>query len=187
MSVTITWADIEGFKKFSTVIKNMDKNVQKAAVRALNRAGDSAKGQVRKSLAKQTGLKQKLLQKALKTKKANADRLSYEIFSEGGNISLKYLSPRETRKGVSAAPFSTRKVFSRSFIFGGRFPNRHGLVRHGHVLVRNSKNQSFLTIVKSGVVIPNEMVKSESSAAFKRAVREVLPKRLQHELSFIGL
>lgn len=187
MSLVMTWKDIEGLEKYSAAIKNMDKNIVKAAVRALNRTGDSTKVQVRRKLAKQTGLKQKVLVRALKAKKANFNSLGYEIYSKGGDISLKYFSPRETRPGVSASPFSKRSVFKGTFMLGGRFPNRHGLVGNGHVFIRGGKTAKSMTKVKSGVIIPNEMVKGESREAFEEAVREVLPKRMEHELSRLGL
>lgn len=187
MPLIMTWADLEGFEKFSKVIKNMDKNVQKAAVRALNRTGDSARGQVRKALAKQTGLKQKVFQKALKTNKAKPGRLSYEIFSKGGDIALKFFAARETRGGVSANPFGQRKVFASTFMKGGLFPNRYGDVFHGHVVKRLGGRKFPIKVVKSGVIIPNEMVKGASQAAFEKAVKEVLPKRMEHELQRLGL
>lgn len=187
MPLVMTWKDIEGLEKFGTAIKNMDKNIAKAAVRALNRTGDSARVKIKRELAKQTGLKQKVLVRALKAKKANFSSLGYEIYSKGGDISLKYFSPRETRSGVSAAPFRKRSVFKSTFMLGGQFPNRHGLVGNGHVFIRGGKTAKSMTRVKSGVIIPNEMVKGESREAFEKSVREVLPKRMEHELSRLGL
>lgn len=37
-------------------------------------------------------------------------------------------------------------------------------------------------VVRSGVVIPAEMVRGQSQTAFFRAVDDALPRRLEHEL-----
>lgn len=187
MPIIMKWENDEGFKKFYEVLKSADKKVKRAAARALNRTGDNTRTSLKKVLAKQTGLKQSVLLRALKAKKANQNNLNYEIYSKGGNISLKYFSPRERRAGVSAAPFSKRTIFNRSFMFGGRFPKRHGAVGHGHVFIRGAGSAGALTKVKSNVVIPAEMVQRQSLLAFQKSVHDVLPKRISHELSRIGL
>ena len=142
-----------------------------------------ARTQVYRALTRQTGLKRQVIVRALKIRRPSYDDLRYEIRASGGDIALKYFSPRETRAGVSAAPFGKRTVFPHTFMKGGRFPNRSGLVFQGHVVKRVGSDRFPVVVQKSGVIIPNEMVTGETAAAFLRTGREVLVRRVEHELA----
>lgn len=158
--------------------------------RALNRAGDQARTKMRRTLAKQTGLKYRVISKALGTQRAFRGASKgglggsnqYVIYSRGGDIALKYFSARETRKGVTAAPFGKRRVFPGTFMKGGRFPNRKDLGRGGHVFRRTGAARFPIEKQKSGVIIPEEMLKGETRDAFYSIVEAELPDRLAHEL-----
>lgn len=181
--LVIGWKDVEELRSFDKYIKAMGSKFAVAGMRAINRTGDTTKTRVRRALSKQTGLKQQIVGRALKVKKASTSNLIYEISAKGGDISLKYFSARETRQGVSANPFGKRRLFAHTFIRGGRFPNRAGLVGGGHVFERKGGRGLPLYKIRSGVIIPNEMVKGASQDAFNKTVKEVLPKRIAHELS----
>lgn len=179
----IRWQDVDGLHRFDNGIKALGKNGHKVMQRALARSGDIARTQVYRSLTKQTGLKRKVIVRALKIKRPSYTDLSYTISARGGDIALKYFNPRETRAGVSAAPFGQRKVFPSTFMKGGRFPNRSGMVFHGHVMKRVGSDRFPIEVQKSGVVIPNEMVTGATADAFLNTVRARLPQRVEHELA----
>src|SRR5690606_7015065 len=120
--------------------------------------------------------------RTVKIKRPSYTDLTYEMRASGGDVALKYFDPRETRKGVSARPFGKRQVFPSTFMKGGRFPNRKGMVFNGHVMKRVGPDRFPIEVQKSGVIIPEQMVSGETAAAFQRVVREVLPRRVEHEL-----
>lgn len=203
MLFEMKWEDITGIKRVENAMGRLD-GMQKhlALQRALNHTGDKARTQVGRTLAKQTGLPYGVIRKALKTNKASGARqeffggpavvsanasLSYAITSRGGDISLKYFKARETRAGVTAAPFGQRRLFARSFIKGGRFPNRvtaKGL--NGHVYLRTGQGRGPLELQDSGVIIPAEMVSGASAKAFVEVVDRDLPDRVMHEIAIIA-
>lgn len=150
--------------------------------RGLNRTGDKVRTQVKRALVPQTGLKPGVIQRALKIKRANYGRLTYEIKSRGGNISLKHFGARETRAGVSAAPRGQRQIFPGSFVKGGRFPKRVALKMGGHAFSRTGKGRLPIEKQKSGVYIPDEMVSGTSAQAFYATARQHLPGDVAREL-----
>jgi len=180
--LTIGWKDVEGLKRFDNGIKAVGDDGRKVMQRAVARVGDMARTQVYRALTKQTGLKRKVVVRALKVTRPSWTDPSYTIMARGGNISLKYFAPRETRKGVSAAPFGKRKVFAHTFMKGGLFPNRSAVVFGGQVMMRTGSGRFPVEKQKSGVYIPSEMVSGATAKAFTSTVREKLPQRVEHEL-----
>lgn len=109
----------------------------------------------------------------------------HELPKGGWIVSLKYFATRETRRGVSAAPFGKRKVFPFTFMKGGCFPSRVPLSMGGHVWQPVGSDQLPVEKVKSGVIIPKEMVDGDTTATFQATAPSVMAKRLLHELSRI--
>lgn len=184
--LTIRWADVEGLKRFEAGIRALgDRKMRAVGNRAVNRTGDMARTQVRRALTKQTGLKRRVIVEAVKVTRSTPATLIYRMSAAGGDISLKHFAARETRRGVSAAPFGKRKIFAHTFIKGGLFPDRKTLAYGGEVFMPDLASSDWgrtFEVQKSGVVIPAEMVKGETKAAFERTVATVLPARLEHEL-----
>lgn len=187
--LVLRWQDVDGMLRFDNMLKVLSSSDSHNVLRkAVNRAGETAyKGRgpsVIRTLAKQTGLPQKLIRKAVRVKRANFASLEYRLDIAGGEISLKYFGARETRKGVTARPFGKRELFDGAFMKGGRFPNRvtaRGL--NGHVFRRVGSGRVPLEKIKSGVVLPTEMVSGDTAAGFQQIVRQVLPRRTMHELN----
>ncbi len=158
-------------------------NAPAAIARAVNHTGDKAKTRMVRTLTVQTGLKRGVIVRALHVTKASGKgALTYTIRSAGGNVSLRYFGARETRAGVSAAPWGHRQVFAGTFMKGGRFPNRVALRMNGQVMQRNGSSRMPIHSVKSGLYIPNEMVSGATAAAFREVAERDLPDRLVHEL-----
>lgn len=181
----IAWSDVEGLRQFEDAIRKITSqhDFGNAARRATNRTGDMARTKVVRALAKQTGLKQKLVRRIVVAKRANYDSFSYRMVATGGEMSLRYFKPRETRRGVSAAPFGERKVFAGAFMKGGAFPNRRPLSMGGHVFEREGRGRFPITKLRSGVVVPAEMLRDETARAFRASVQENLARRFAHEIN----
>lgn len=204
MSIRIRWEDVHDLKRLDNAMGRLSAHQKHLVLqRAVNHTGGKAKTQVIRALSKQTGLKRGVIVSAIRVGKArgasagNGDlfkegqgSLVYEMSAKGGDISLKYFSPRETRKGVTAAPFGKRTLIAKSFIKGGRFPARQFNVPtkgqsklNGHVYLRAGSARIPIVFQDSGVIIPAEMIKGATADAFRSTVEAELPKRAMHELS----
>lgn len=208
MALEIRWQDISGLIRADNALKRLDSHAKHLVLqRAVNHTGDKARTQVIKVLANQTGLTQKLIRKAVRVGRAwgaGADAetftegrgsLTYTLSTKGGDISLKYFKARETRAGVTAAPFGNRKLFAGTFMKGGHFPKRVAAKPlHGHVYKRigekiaaskgryQGKMRQGLEFQDSGVIIPAEMLKGATARAFMDVVETDLPPRVIHEI-----
>lgn len=169
MVLSLKWGNRAGVNKFAKAVDVLGSSrFLKAGNRAVNRVGGKAKTHTGRALRPQTGLKRPTIIRALKVKRSNWQTLTYEISSSGGDIALKHFCARETRKGVSAAPFGKRRVFAGTFLKGGLFPNRKALAMGGQVWKRVGGGRRPIEKQLSGVIIPNEMVKGRTKAAFER-------------------
>jgi hypothetical protein len=178
--------DAEAIARIEATMRAGANRTSDAIRRAINRSGDMARTQVVKTLVKQTGLKYGTIHRAVVPTRANYGSLIYKLRAVGGNVSLKYFGARETRAGVTAAPWGVRHLYAGAFISGGQFPNRvpiKGL--YGHVFQRAGGSRLPIEKLKSGVFIPKEMDEGDSAAAFMGTVKAVLPRRVEHEVGVI--
>jgi hypothetical protein len=187
--------DTVDISNLANMIGAAGKRAPAGFARALNRTGMKARTAMIKGLTAQTGLKPKVVRRALRSKKAHKANLAFTVESAGGNIALKYFSPRETRKGVSAAPFGKRRVFASTFMKAGWWPGR--VVKgnwNGQVFKRTGVTKKTeahpdgmdqFERQKSGVIIPQEMVQGATEAAFFNVAQRELPGDLAHELGLI--
>lgn len=187
MSGLFVSLDASAIARLGNQIGAAGKNAPLALARAINHTGAKARTQMVRALVPQTGLKRKTIIKALRENKASAGSLTYAIKSHGGNIRLKHFGARETRQGVSAAPWGRRAVYAHTFMKAGWWPNR--VVKsnwNGQVLERvgskTSTGNDRFQVVRSGLFIPDEMVQGASAAAFNSTAAADLPARLGHEL-----
>ena len=179
--------DAKDLDRLGNLIGAAGKRAPVALARAINHSGDKARTRMIRALAGQTGLKVGTTKRALRTTKAGAGGLTYVIRSRGGDIRLKYFGARETRRGVSAAPWNKRSIYPHTFLKAGWWPRR--VVKpswNGQVFERmGSKTKTGMDrfeTVRSGLLIPDEMVKGASADAFYSAVDQDLAARLAHEL-----
>lgn len=188
-TISVRWAD-DHLKKFGEQIDELNRRFPKVLPRIINQVGARAKTQVIRNLTKQTGLPRKTIVKAVgEPNKAGGKKLSYEMVTRGGQVRLKYLSPRETKPGVVAKPFGKRTLFQHTFMLGGQFPNRHGGKFDGHVMRRTGFGKRTdgstgvrLTQVRSNVVIPTEMTTGATAAAFNKIAGPLLQQRVEAAL-----
>lgn len=184
LELQVRWAAVRGISRLVGALQTLgEQKFRVIGNRVVNRTGDMARTHVRKALTAQTGLKRSVIVKAVRVTRSTPATLTYRMSAQGGDISLKFFSPRETRVGVSASPFGVRKVFPGTFIKGGRFPNRTGIVFHGHVMRREGAARFPIVVQQSGVVIPEQMVKGETATGFQRIAQDVLLRRMLHEIN----
>lgn len=184
MSVVIAkWAD-NHINLFGSRVEKLHRQFPVVLPRIVNQVGDRSKTQVIRALTKQTGLPRRTIVKAVgDPRRANGRQLSYEMVTRGGNIRLKYLAPRETRPGVTAAPWGKRTLFAGTFMKGGRFPNRKTVAKFdGHVFRRLNSSGTKITQARSGMFIPVEMTRDATRAAFERTAAPLLQVRIDAAL-----
>lgn len=176
--------DLSGLAIAGRRFAQVAKEAPEATRRAINHTGDKAKTAMKIALVIQTGLKRRTMDKALKSSKiSQRNGGSYVVKVVGGEAKLSKFGARETRAGVSAAPFNSRRVFGKTFKKGGHFPNRVAIPKlHGQVFVRAGSARFPIRVVKSGVILPNEMLKGLSAQAFYSTIARDLPTRLAYEI-----
>ena len=185
-------------QRFSNQLGVLGAQAPVALARALNHTGAKAKTQVVNALTKQTGLKRSIILRAVKVQGArhgneqfkvrNTDRLTYVLSTSGGDISLKFFSPKETRAGVTASPRGRRQLFAGTFVKSGRFPNRKGPYLGGHVYKNIAAGHAWkgkVELQNSGVSIPEEMLKGETAAAFEQVMTTQLEDRVAREIAWL--
>jgi len=175
----------------AAVILGSEAKARRAYRRALNEAGRDTTAPTYRALAKQTGLKPTVARRALRAKKAAMGSLSFELHGKGGDIGLKWFGARETRQGVSAAPFGKRGIWAGSFIKGGLFPNRKTLKFNGTVfrpgyggMFSHAWGRPF-SKVRSGVIIPREMVKGVTAETFQSVGGSKLAEKVNRHIRLV--
>lgn len=167
--------------RISNALKAAGKQIPLVLTRAVNHTGLKARTQMRRVLVPQTGLKAGTINRAVKSKNA-FNGGAFVILARGGNIRLKFFGARETKKGVTAAPWNKRKLYAGTFMKGGRFPNRVGLKMGGAVLKRTGRARLPIKGQRSGLYIAEELISGQSEQAFNSTVERELPGRIEHEL-----
>ena len=140
--------------------------------RALNRAGDQAFTQVKRVLAKETGLKVGRVAPALKKRRADLGRLRYEIDARGGHLKITggNFGARQVARGVSHRAWGRRQVAEGAFVPKGRSV-AFKRVRRSRLPIENLW----------GPAIPREMVRGKSGEAIRGKVATVFIPRVLHE------
>lgn len=170
--------------------------------RAINHTGRVAGNEAGRALAAQTGLRSAVGRRALRQKveRSTPATLAYVINATGGDISLKHFGARETRKGVSAAPWASRRIYPSTFMKAGFWPKRvtkpawngqvfERITSSGYGKARNAdgkivRSGTKFRKVKSGLFIPVEAVKGATADAFQQSGPR-LEKRVLHEVKAI--
>lgn len=161
--------DARAFARLGNAWQAAGKNAPVALAWGINAVGRKALTQMRRALVGQTGMKYGVFVRALKAKNASAGNLEFRITSRGGNVRLKFFSPKETRAGTTAAPWGKRTLYGGAFMKGGRFPNRVALrMGRGNVFKRVGRSRLPIRVERSGLYIPDEMITGASKASFDK-------------------
>ena len=142
---------------------------------ALNEGGAAVREQTVAAETAQTGLPGDTLERAQREIPASSGSLTYTIWSEGGNVRLKYFGAKEGGGGVTAHPWNRSTFYAQHFITSGRPGNRR-TVLGGHVYhnIQGGKWGGKIAQSRSGLFIPTEMTKGQTAAAFESGSATVL-------------
>lgn len=171
----------DGIRRFNQLCSELGESKARSIyARAINDTGAKSATATGRALATQSGVKPRVGAKAVKKRdRASAGSLEFRIHVKGGDIRMKYFSPRETRRGVSAAPRNQRQIFGGTFMKAGWWPKR--VVKgnwNGQVFRRAGEK---FQVVKSGVFLPDEAVIGNTAATFDKSKNE-LDVRVTHYL-----
>ena len=138
--------------------------------RTLNAEGNKAKTRVTRELTKQTGLKRKVIVKAIQRKGASTGALEYGLKTKGGDIRAKHFGAREGKGGVTAKPRGQSTFYAQAFMKSGPKGRRRSSPKlHGHAF-RNTEGRKWrgkMAVVRTGVFIPKEMVEGATRATWE--------------------
>lgn len=190
MHVTITY-DAQALR---TAIAGLDAaaagafRAQLAA--AINVAGKAAHQAIIGPLKAQTGLRGSTIPRAIHDLPAGGvNSLSYSLVTRGGDISLKYFGAREGGAGVTAHPRGQATFERGAFIKSGPKGNRRASPKLDGQVYRNvagGRWRGKISKVKSGVYIPQEMVRGAVVKAFEGVVGAQLDPAVGRVMALIA-
>lgn len=179
--------DAKGLGEVAAAIDDLSESIRtRVVVRALNRVGGQAYTKAVRVVAEDTGAKIGRVRHVLKKRPASAaNGGAFAIVARDGFMTLKDFGPSQRAKGVSAAPWKTRRVFAGSF-FG---PGGHVYVRErGKTIIfsRGAKAGHKGNPIKKlwGPAIPRALMADAAEAELKKLIGEKLPARIVHEADF---
>ena len=186
-TLTITALDrhLSGFANALAAIGPEKAN--RVFMRTLNAEGDKMRTQVRRAVAKQTGLKRDVIVRAIIRKGASTSDLTYELKAKGGNVRLRFFRPAEFRYGTRAFPRGKATRFAGAFMKGGQFPGRVPIRINPSgrgVFQRVGAGRFPIREVRSDVYIPDELVTGQSEAAFNATPDQII-RQLDRQLGAI--
>lgn len=190
ISITVTG---NGLVRFHEAVRALgEPRARIAYSRAINRVGRTVGNEAGRALSDQTGLPRSTGKRAVtrKVDRSTPATLTYTIHGKGGNISLRYFKPRETRKGVTASPWNKRTLYPSTFMKAGFWPKRVDKPAWNKQVFRrltasgysHDRSVTKFEKVKSGVFIPTELVRGQVAAAWQAGGRTRLQPRIEHEI-----
>ena len=173
MQVTLS-SDI---KQLRNNLSKLEREVLPQAInRSINRVGAKSQTQVRRHVAKEVGITQKVLnQRGFFARIRSSVRTqTFSIIVKYGAIPLKDFNPRQTKKGVTARAWGKRKVYEGAFV-------SETLGRH--VYVRKTKNR--LPIKKLYGPIPSRLTDTpEVERKVAKVINESFGVELRRNVTF---
>lgn len=149
------------------------KAVPQAAARALNRTAQQASTAAVRTLAKETGLKQKDVREKVARIRAARNKLEAVIIATGRAFNLIRFKAKQTKKGVKASAWGRRKLYKGTFIANkGRT-----------VFKRVGKNRKDIKPVH-GPRIPREFVQQTNMKAMKDVASKRWPINFSADLKY---
>lgn len=167
------WVEIDKGDLARLRSKLSTQRFRRAVRAALNRAGDSSFTAAKRAGAKQLGLPQKRIAADM-AKDRSGDDLVYKIKASDRHIPLAEFKARETRKGISAAPWGTRRIFGGTFFaYGG-----------SNVFKRQGPERGPIEGLYGGSVL-RELERDAAPGIVREVARQQMQARMQHELNRI--
>lgn len=158
---------------------------------SLNREMRKGRTQMRRVVADVTGASYGRVSRVMRDIAASAADPRYTLTSTDAAMGLEEFKARETRAGVSAAPWGTRRVFPTTFQKGGAFPKRVPLGMGNRVFSRTGPGR--LPIERHfGPAVPNELVRDGGRPlatwnAFAADVPDAVLREINRRLALGGL
>ena len=155
---------------FKGLARTLDRAQRKAMPKiikgTLDRTATQTQTTAIKTIAKETGIKQKDVRKSFKVFKSKTTALVAVIRVRGNAPNLIRFGAKQVKKGVSAAPWRKKRVFRGAFIGNlGRT-----------VFVRKNLGDSRSKIKALwGPAVPNELIRSHVKRAWRKTIRDRLP------------
>jgi hypothetical protein len=166
---------ITGWGTFENAADRIEEIDARLLSQSLNRAGDKGKTQVSRATARVTGLPYYRVLRVEKVAKATPGKFDYRIEATDGFTSLADFKPRETRAGVSAAPWGERRTFGGSFAQGGQFPHRVPAAGLHDQIFKRVGDERLPIERLYGPSIPVEIVKGEPKSTWQRVTYDLKP------------
>lgn len=179
MSSLVVTVRGDGIKRLEQAARVLGEGkARRAYSMAINDTGAKAASAAGRAMPGQTGLPAATARRALKKRtRSSPATLTFTVHTQGGDISLKYFAPRETRKGVSAKPWNSRRVYPSTFMKGGLFPNRKTVAKfNGHVFKREGGGKWPIALRDSGLFIPEEVVKGAIAEGWQSKAADLQPR-----------
>lgn len=109
---------IMGLPKLRRVLSGLEREVfPKAATRAVNRTVTTVRSRTAKAVAKRMGVRQKDVRRRMEIRKARRSATPQARLTISGKaLNLIAFKARQTKRGVSAAPWNRRRIFPMTFI-----------------------------------------------------------------------
>lgn len=161
-------------------------NVNKATIRALNRAIDTAQTIANRKIRERYNVKAGAVRKAFKKKRAHGKQayVVAELKIRGTRIPLIEFGANWTRKMKPGASVKVLKDGGRKRI-AGAFIGVHGSLGQRHVFMRTTKDRYPIKILRS-VSVPQQFVHKQVIEAVNKATRETFSKNFEQQLRFLS-
>ncbi|MEW6257440.1 MAG: phage tail protein [Pseudomonadota bacterium] len=162
---------------------------RQAMAHALNRAGDTAYGRVRTTLSNHLGVKYRALRitNALRRKTAYEGRLEYKVIAIGSHFDMIHAKGVRTRKvvrEVNGRVRSFQMVYASAWNVPRAYPGAFiGRGSQGLQIFTRANDDRFPLHRVWGPSIPVEILREPTVNVFEETIEDVLPKRLEHEVS----
>ena len=156
-----------------------------AQANVLNRVGTKTRNAVIPALTKQTGLSKRIITKAVKMARASPQNPRVMLITRGGEISLRYFGAHEEGSGVVATVKGDRMFYAGAFRRSGPKGRRQMVPKlNAQVYVNEDGGRwrGHIRKIKSGVLIPAEMIRGETAKAFDCIVETDLLVEVEREL-----
>jgi hypothetical protein len=155
-------------------LKRFNQTFPAAIARGLNEGGDKVRTRVQRALKEQTGVKAySSITKRVKTLRAHAGGLSYQIVATGKGIPIKEFPVKSSvHAPVTANVWNIAHTFKRSFTTSGK-----GLLR-ARLGASRMPIRAFY-----GPALPKELGKGQSAQTFYASAAEFVPPAILKHLA----
>lgn len=166
----VKWDD----REWNAMLRAMgEKDGREVARQAINQTARQTRTEAARKIAKIMGMKVTGARNALQIVHASRQRLEARVIASGRPRNLIHFSARQTRRGVTAKAWGTRKLYKGTFII---------TARNGQRLVMKRTGKESLPIAPLfGPSVPDTMIDEQVRAALQFLVEERLPRNLRRQ------